>query len=141
MFERMMAMAVLPAADLDRAQAFWRDVFGFEPAHVDEGGAIYELGGVPVLVYESSFAGTAGSTAMSLVTDDLDRDMTALRTHGLVFLDYDFPGLQTVDGVADFGDGRSAWFTDSEGNIVALTQPSPQLQSLARKAMAAASNG
>jgi hypothetical protein len=37
-------------------------------------------------------------------------------------MDYDFPGLKTVDGVAQLGTERSAWFEDSEGNILALGQ-------------------
>ncbi len=75
-----------------------------------------------MLVYRSDFAGTAQNTAFGLMTDDLDRDMTQLRTHGVMFHDYDMPGLKTVDGVAELGDERSAWFSDSEGNIIAIGQ-------------------
>ena len=50
--------------------------------------------------------------------------MAALREKGVVFLDYDFPGLKTVDGVAELEGERSAWFEDSEGNILALMQRS-----------------
>ena len=39
-----------------------------------------------------------------------------------MFHDYDLPGLKTVDGVAELGDERSAWFSDSEGNIIAIAQ-------------------
>ena len=38
------------------------------------------------------------------------------------FEEYDFPGLKTVNGVATSGDGKAAWFKDSEGNIMALIQ-------------------
>ena len=61
----------------------------------------YDLGGTPVLVYQTDFAGTAKNTAFGLISDDLDRDMPHLRTHGVMFHDYDMPGLKTVDGVAD----------------------------------------
>ena len=127
MFEKLMATAVLPASDIARAKQWWHDVLGRDPMYEDdEGEALYyDVGGMPVLVYRTDFAGTAQNTAFGLMTDDLDRDMTELRTHGVMFHDYDMPGLKTVDGVAEMGDGRSAWFTDSEGNIVNLVQLPP----------------
>jgi hypothetical protein len=59
--------------------------------------------------------------------------VTELRSRGVAFEAYDFPGLRTVDGIADIignypsqGNGeRGAWFYDSEGNLLALGQPMP----------------
>ena len=135
MLEKLMASAVLPASDIARAKQWWHDVLGRDPMYEDdEGEALYyDVGGMPVLVYRTDFAGTAQNTAFGLMTDDLDRDMTELRTHGVMFHDYDMPGLKTVDGVAEMGDGRSAWFTDSEGNIFAIGQYSPQMMEMAMK--------
>ena len=140
MFENLMATAVLPAADLDRAQAWWHDVLGRDPLYADDesGNLYYEVGGVMVLVYRTDYAGTAQNTAFNLVTDDLDRDATALRTHGVVFHDYDFPGLKTVDGIADLGGLRSAWFSDSEGNIIAISEPAPEMMEMAKRIRAGA---
>ena len=105
-----------------------------------EGEALfYDIGGTGVMVYRSDFAGTAKNTSLNLMTDDLDRDMTQLRTHGVVFHDYDMPGLKTVDGVAEIGEERSAWFSDSEGNIFAIGQVAPQMMEMAMKMRAAAS--
>ncbi|MDQ4215844.1 VOC family protein [Microbacterium capsulatum] len=130
-----MATAVLPATDLDRAQQWWHDVLGRDPVYTDaEGGNLfYDIGGCVVLVYRTDFAGTAKNTAFSLMTDHLDRDMTGLRTHGVVFHDYDLPGLKTVDGVADLGGERGAWFSDSEGNIIGISEPAPEMMEMARK--------
>ncbi|WP_052226488.1 VOC family protein [Microbacterium mangrovi] len=135
MFENLMATAVLPAADIGRAQKWWHDVLGRDPVYTDteSGNVFYEIGGTVVLVYETTFAGTAQNTAFNLVTDDLDRDMTALRTNGVVFHDYDLPGLKTVDGVADLGGERGAWFSDSEGNIIAIGQVSAEMMEMAKK--------
>lgn len=135
MFEKMMATAVLPAADLGRAKQWWHDVLGRDPIADDEQGeaVFYEIGGTVVMVYRTQFAGTAQNTAFNLLTDDLDRDMTALRTHGVVFHDYDMPELTTVDGVAELGEERAAWFSDSEGNIIAIGQYSPQMMEMAMK--------
>ena len=122
MFEKLMATAVLPASDLARAKQWWHDVLGRDPMYEDtEGEALYyDVGGLPVLVYRSDFAGTAKNTALGLMTDDLDRDMTELRTHGVMFHDYDMPGLKTENGMATMGPYHGAWFKDSEGNILAI---------------------
>lgn len=123
MFENSIAMATLPASDLERARKFWHDVFGLDPVRGDMGGESYVIGGVGVLVYESQFAGSNQATAFSILTDDLDRDMAALRAKGVEFHEYDLPGITTENGVADMEGERGAWFDDSEGNIIALAEP------------------
>lgn len=124
MFENATSFAVLPASDIARARSFWHDTFGLDP--VDEnpqaGVLTYEVGGSKVLVYETQFAGTAQNTAFGIDTDDLDRDMAALKSAGVTFNDYDLPGVTTVDGVVEMDGMRTAWFNDSEGNIIALGQ-------------------
>ena len=141
MFEKLMATAVLPASDIARAKQWWHDVLGRDPVYEDaEGEALfYDIGGTGVMVYRSDFAGTAKNTSLNLITDDLDRDMTQLRTHGVMFHDYDMPGLKTVDGVAEIGDERGAWFSDSEGNILDLGQVSQEMMDMAMKMRSGAS--
>jgi hypothetical protein len=56
-----------------------------------------------------------------------------LRSRGVVFEDYDLPGLKTVDGIAEIegqypskGSGeRGAWFRDSEGNMLGIGELVP----------------
>ncbi|MRX42843.1 VOC family protein [Agromyces kandeliae] len=139
MFENSMTMAVLAASDLERAQRFWHDVFGLDPVSTDMGGATYVVGGVGVLVYESEFAGTNRATALAIMTDDLDRDMAELRSKGVVFHDYDMPGLKTENGVVEQEGERGAWFDDSEGNILSIAQPTAVSLDQAREMLAAAS--
>ena len=43
-----------------------------------------------------------------------------LETRGVVFADYDLPGLKTVDHVCVLGSEKAAWFNDPEGNILCL---------------------
>ena len=124
MFEEAQGAAVIAASDLARARSFYEGVLGLTVAEpgADEEAVFYRLGGVALMVYRSGFAGTAKNTVFALATEDLAGDMAALRGKGVVFLDYDFPGLTTVDGVAELPGERSAWFADSEGNILALSQ-------------------
>lgn len=117
--------AVLPASDLGRAREFYKDKLGLEPADERGDGLIYQTkGGPKFLLYETQFAGTAQNTAMNFVTDDLDAEMADLRSRGVQFEEYDFPGLKTENGVAEYDGGRGAWFKDSEGNILAVGEMS-----------------
>lgn len=114
--------AVVPASDLGRARAFYKDKLGLEPVQESREGLVYEGKGSKFLLYETQFAGTAQNTAMSWIANDFDADMADLRSRGVVFEDYDLPGLKTEDGVATSDEGRGAWFKDSEGNILALSE-------------------
>lgn len=125
MFENATGSAVLAASDLARARSFYEEVLELKPDPAfppNEEAVFYRLGGVPLMVYVSSFAGTAQNTVFGIDTDDLERDMAALRQKGVEFMEYDLPGLKTVDGVAEIEGERTAWFADSEGNILALGQ-------------------
>jgi hypothetical protein len=46
--------------------------------------------------------------------------MDELRSKGVKFEEYDMPdmGIKTSNGVAEFDGMKSAWFKDSEGNIL-----------------------
>lgn len=125
MFENATGFAVVAASDLARARSFYEDVLGLSPETEippNDEAVFYRVGGVPLLVYVSSFAGTAQNTVFGIDTDDLERDMAALRAKGVTFMEYDMPGLKTVDGVAELEGEKSSWFADSEGNIIALGQ-------------------
>jgi hypothetical protein len=40
-----------------------------------------------------------------------------------VFEQYDLPGLKTDErGIATMGSSKTAWFKDTEGNILAISQ-------------------
>lgn len=116
-------MAVLPAKDINRAKDFYRDKLGLEPSDTMEDGLLYRgSDGTGFLVYETENAGTARNTQMGWVTDNLEREMEELRAKGVTFEEYDLPGLKTENGVVDNTWGKGAWFLDSEGNILSLSQ-------------------
>jgi len=116
---------VLPASDLDRAKRWYAEKLGLEPVREDEyGGAEYEVGGAMFLVYRSEFAGTNKATAAGFRVDDFDASVAELRSAGVVFEDVDFGEFgSTVDGVITMpgSTDKAAWFKDSEGNILSLT--------------------
>jgi predicted enzyme related to lactoylglutathione lyase len=117
------AHAVLPASDLKRAKDFYHNALDLDPVEEESENLMYRLdSGSTFEVYETSNAGTAANTQMCFMTDGLDGDMARLRERGVTFEDYDFPGLKTENGVATLGNTRTAWFRDTEGNFICLTQ-------------------
>lgn len=116
--------AMIPVADFERAKTWYREKLGLEPADADEGGALYRCAeGTGFSLYPSQFAGTGQQTVMAFGSDNLEKDMQALREKGVTFEDYDLPDLKTENGMVEIGDaGRAAWFKDSEGNTLAIFQ-------------------
>ena len=114
---------VLPAADLKRARAFYHDKLELDPDQTDEGSLWYHVTPQSSFeIYETSNAGTAQNTQMGWMSDDLVAEMKTLRDRGVVFEEYDVPGMKTVDGIATMDGMMAAWFRDSEGNFICLTQ-------------------
>jgi catechol 2,3-dioxygenase-like lactoylglutathione lyase family enzyme len=123
--------ARLPVQDLERARAFYSEKLGLEPAEVREGGLRYVFSSGEFALFESAGGASGDHTQMGWEVDDIEATVRELRERGVVFEEYDFPGLTTVDGIADIegnypskGTGeRAAWFRDSEGNMLGIGQP------------------
>ncbi|MFF1254753.1 VOC family protein [Pseudarthrobacter sp. NPDC058329] len=117
-------MAVLPAKDISRAKEFYRDKLGLESSDsMEEDSLLYRCGnGTSFLVYQTDNAGSAKNTQMGWETNNLEGEMEELRRRGVTFEEYDMPGVKTENGVATSEWGKAAWFLDSEGNILNLTQ-------------------
>src|SRR5438876_7485627 len=120
MFESATAHATIAVSDLDRARKFYEETLGLKVKDERSDGITYEdSAGGWFLVYPSQFAGTAQSTYMSFEVPNLEDSVAELRTGGIVFEEYDFPGLKTVNGIAEMQGVRGAWFKDPDGNILA----------------------
>jgi catechol 2,3-dioxygenase-like lactoylglutathione lyase family enzyme len=118
--------ATLAVSDIDRAKKFYVETLGFSAVQESPGGIMFQLGkGTALFVYPSGFAGTNKATGASFNVDDFDGTIADLRAKGVSFMDYDFPGLKTEDGVARTPEGPAAWFADPDGNIIAVTQMAP----------------
>ncbi len=118
------ANATVPARDMERATAWYADKLGLKPTEAAEVGAFYGIGSGRFLLYPSQSAGTNQATAMSFEVDDVESAVAELKTNGVVFEDYDIPGVETKNNIATFeAEGRlvsAAWFKDSEGNILSV---------------------
>jgi catechol 2,3-dioxygenase-like lactoylglutathione lyase family enzyme len=113
----------LPVADLARAQAFYADKLGLTPAQETPGGLIYECaGGSSFALYPTTMLASGNHTQASWFVSDLTAEVATLQARGVVFEMYDSPGLKTEGGIAKLGSIKLAWFKDSEGNLLGLTE-------------------
>ena len=120
--------ANIPAADLNRARAFYAEKLGLTPTREIEGiNLVYRTdAGTTFNIYETTFAGQAGHTIAQWHVDDIESEVRELRAKGVQFEVYDMPGVRWDDGIASLGGlGRAAWFRDSEGNIMCIDQEIP----------------
>jgi hypothetical protein len=54
--------------------------------------------------------------------DDVETEVAELKARGVVFEEYDMPGVQMRNSIAVGGGAKTAWFKDTEGNILAISQ-------------------
>jgi len=124
MFKPLRTAATLPAQDMERAKAFYRDKLGLTPNQEDAGGVIYALaGGTGFGVFPSSGKPSGTHTQLAIEVEDVVEAVKDLQAKGVEFEEYDTPGLKTVNGIADLGGTKVAWFKDSEGNMIAVGLP------------------
>lgn len=102
MLKDQQVAAVLPAQDLNRARAFYSEKLGLDPDNPEaEDNLQYTCGGgTGFLVYQTPNAGTAKNTQIGWMVSDVAATVAELRDKGVVFEDYDFPGLKTENGIA-----------------------------------------
>jgi catechol 2,3-dioxygenase-like lactoylglutathione lyase family enzyme len=113
----------LPATDVARARRFYEEKVGLVPRDEVAGGVVYECGGGSwIFLYLSAGAGSSEASQAFWQVQDVEQEVRELKSRGVTFIDYDMPGLKTVDGIATMGGTKGAWFKDTEGNILALIQ-------------------
>jgi catechol 2,3-dioxygenase-like lactoylglutathione lyase family enzyme len=120
----------LPVKNLERARRFYSEKLGLEPAEERPGGLCYRCGPGYFALFESAGAASGTHTQMAWEVVDIEATVATLRARGVVFEEYDLPGLRTVNGIAEIegnypskGVGeRGAWFRDSEGNVLGIGQ-------------------
>ena len=113
----------IPASDLARARAWYSEKLGFTTDQDEAAAVLYHDGHDQLfLLFSSPDAGTARHQLAAWDVDDLEAEVTELRARGVEFEEYDQPGLRTVDGIAVTPVGKAAWFKDSEGNVLTMTQ-------------------
>jgi len=125
MLTNAMVIPTLPAIDLKRAKKFFDEKLGLKVVMEDPSpGVMLQCGkGTMLYIYQRAQS-KADHTLASFVVDDIEAEVKELKRKGVKFEEYDIPsiGLKTVNSIATIGKEKSAWFKDSEGNILAVMQ-------------------
>ena len=113
----------IPVADVGRARKFYEEKVGLKAKEEYAGGVIYECGdGSWVFMYPSPGAGTSKASTAFWEVDDVAAEVAELKARGVVFEEYDIPGIKMENSIASGGGAKTAWFKDTEGNILAVSQ-------------------
>jgi catechol 2,3-dioxygenase-like lactoylglutathione lyase family enzyme len=120
MLKKYPVYTTLPVTDFARARAFYKEKLGLTPTEPD--GDLFECGGGTAFIISSMGTKPAGHTQMSFAVDDVEATVKQLKSKGVVFEEYDYPTLKTVNSIATRPDFKAAWFKDSEGNMLGIGQ-------------------
>jgi predicted enzyme related to lactoylglutathione lyase len=113
--------ATLPTADLARLRQFYEDVLEFKPSRDTPAGIYYGAArGTSFAITRSGGKPSGSHTQMAFAVTGIDDEVARLRVRGVTFEEYETP--KTVNGVADMGVGRAAWFKDPDGNLIGMIQ-------------------
>lgn len=114
----------IPAVDIERARKFYEGKLGLRVVKTDPSpGITLEAGEGTILYIYQREVTKADHTVVSFTVEDVEDQVSELKDKGVVFEDVELPdmGIKTVDGIATMGDMKGAWFKDTEGNILAVT--------------------
>ena len=112
---------MLPVIDMARARAFYEGCLGLQPGGFKpDGKFVYAVDGSTLALFPKPEGTKADHTAVSFRVEDIVASIAELERAGVVFEDYDVPGLRTVDHVCVLGAEKAAWFKDPEGNCLCL---------------------
>jgi predicted enzyme related to lactoylglutathione lyase len=123
MLSNKAVVTTLPAVDLQRARKFYEEKLGLgSPISSTDSDVTYEAGqGSKIYLYKRAQT-KADHTSFSFVVDDIEKEIKELKEKGVEFEKFDMPGAEMVDNIISQNGVKTAWFKDSEGNILALTE-------------------
>lgn len=117
----------IPVDDVDRAQAFYQEAFGWGLQPIPEAnytlvstGPTGEQGPTESGFVNGGMMSRQAPTDKPVITVDVDDIDAALEKIGSL------GGAKVADKIDVMGMGFAAYFTDSEGNVMGLWQNAPQ---------------
>jgi len=123
MLQKSPMYAYIPAKDILPARKFYEETLGFQPKEEYAGGVVYVFaGGTACFLYPTPNAGTSKASQAFWSVEDVEQEVAELKARGVVFEEYDVPGIKMQNSIATGGGAKTAWFKDTEGNILAVSQ-------------------
>ena len=117
-------VAMLPAVDLERAKKFYEEKLGLTPIPMSVMGmAMYKGGAGTMLGLYQREPTKADHTVACFEVPDLLATIRELKNSGVAFEAYSEPDFKTDENnIVTMGAEKAAWFKDTEGNILGLSQ-------------------
>jgi predicted enzyme related to lactoylglutathione lyase len=107
------AIAKLPATDIERARRFYAEKLGLTPTPgAAPGHYLYQCGGATFALYETQGRASGTHDQMVFSVSDLETVVRQLKARGVVF----------TGDIAEDERTRTAWFKDSEGNLLSVRE-------------------
>lgn len=116
------ATPMIAVKDLDRARRFYEDTLGLKAGDDWGEGVTMKSGDTEIAVYKSEYAGTNKATALNFDVDDIEAEVSELKSKGVMFEHYDLPGLEPRGDLYVAEGMKTAWFKDPDGNIISLIE-------------------
>ena len=120
MLSDFLAVTTLVVTDTDEAKAFYETQLGLTLLEETPAGLRFGAGKGSQLTVRRGQPPASGPTVMHFEIDDIEGVVRDLGSRGVSFESYETP--KTVDGIAQFGPVRAAWFKDPSGNVIGLRE-------------------
>jgi predicted enzyme related to lactoylglutathione lyase len=107
------AIAMLPATDIERARRFYAEKLGLTSTPgAAPGHYLYQCGGATFSLDETSGRASGTHYQMTFMVSDIETVVRQLKGRGVVF----------TGDIAEDERTRTAWFKDSEGNLLSVRE-------------------
>jgi len=107
------AVTALPATDIERARRFYAEKLGLTSTPgAAPGHYLYQCGGATFALYETPGKASGTHNQMAFLVSDLETVVRQLKARGVVF----------TGDIAEDERTRTAWFKDSEGNLLMVRE-------------------
>ena len=116
------AKPTIGVKNLEVSCEFYEKKLGLSP--IDKRNGLvqhYQCGNSLIELYKTDFAGTNKATTVTWgVGDNLEKEVSDLKSKGIVFEHYNMPQAKLVGDIHVMQGMKAAWFKDPDGNILCL---------------------
>ena len=118
MLDSAMIVTTVAVGDLDVSRRFFAEQLGLPLLDETPFALRFGVGGGQMSVRKGK--PNVGQTVAHFEVGDIEATMRELTGRGVTFEEYESP--KTVNGVAQIGPARGAWFKDPDGNVFGLRE-------------------
>lgn len=114
-------VTTIPVVNLERATKFYDETLGLESVKISDDGAVFKAGDDTRIYLYQRDQTKADHTVCNFLVEDVEAEVQKLQEKGVEFQEYDMPGLKTENYIATKDQYKGAWFKDTEGNILSIS--------------------